>query len=27
MIAVAAAIFGSADPAAEFRHWKTALTY
>jgi thiamine-phosphate pyrophosphorylase len=26
-IAVAAAIFRSADPAAEFRQWKTALSY
>jgi len=27
VIAVAAAIFRSADPAAEFRRWKTALSY
>jgi thiamine-phosphate pyrophosphorylase len=27
VVAVAAAIFRSADPAAEFRRWKTALSY
>jgi thiamine-phosphate pyrophosphorylase len=26
VVAVAAAIFRSADPAAEFRRWKTALS-